>query len=1363
MNPRRAGARLLAVLVFIAAGLLAISLLAAVVVSLPPVQRYARQRAERFLDSLLVGDITLTGIQTNLFSSLSVEKVTLRAPAGAADSIVVFDLRVVYSLLPLLRRTVLIRSIDVRRVTAYLARSAEGEMTLPFMPRAVVEQQRQQPRQAPEPSTWRVCIVSMRVEKIDALYRDRALDLTARVPAGSFRGALPAVDSIALALDLPWASLHSPWWSGELDTLQVESVVTDSAVWLDTLIATTTGLAVSGTGRIPFGRDGALDVAARASADIGDVAFVRNRVPGLGDSGTVVAELAMTGTFVQPLIRLDLAGSGLAYREYAIDSLDLTAHYDRQSELHARLALTSPLARAIVEGQAAMPSLLDSPSVRAYTAEATVEGLDVSRIRELTIENDPVRRTIAQLRARVAGSGIDSIPAHIAAWATVTSGACDSVPLHVRGMLDTTRWRLRADWGENVVDGAGRLVVGGEVRGTVEANVRDPALISRTFIDRTIRGTLYGRADIAGALTDPRLALSVTSPELRWSGLVADTVSARATVREATVRIDDAHAVVDGELDSLFAVLGLDKGGGAIRVEVNASGTIDTPRAVARIAASRISYGEYGADTVSGRVLLIGRDSVVWRGVRARSGDAFLLSNGAFAFGSPHRVGATVDVASRQTGRWEDAGEARVWATLGADSLTARFEIDDVGVGVLTEWLPFEQKPAGQLTARGRVRGRGRRLAGRVSVDMANPGIGGVRFPSLTGDMTLGETAARADLRLLLHDRESVIDIAARVPLAAGEGFEIASGDGRPFVIAARGESIDVAGFEGMLDGELSAEGGPMSLTAVLRRIDDLWALEGGITMQAAEFGYEPLDIRASGVTFSSTIGGTTAKPLISFVLATEDIRLPTQVIARSRWEGTLRGDTVALTTGYARFLGGGTIRLTGSVPLSEVGELLSGGDPDLQFEFVQVPLDIVEQFVPGLRVQSGALEGSGTVSVKRGEFSSAGTLALDSAVFTYEGIETPIGPVAGTIILSGDTVELDSLRGTLGGGEFVADGYLVWRPGERLRVELAVKAEQVSAVVTDLVTVQLQRVDLELVTRKGGYLLRGDVDMGETRVVRDFWVPDVIELARGSPEATPEEPGAFARQFALRVEVDIDQNLYVDMNLADVQLDGRLAVSGTVAEPGLVGRIEVVEGDIFYLDRRFEVTRGEVRFLDPFELNPTFAIVAVTEVVATTAGSVTTVPGTETYTITLNVAGTLKNPEVVLTSVPALPQPDIVSVLTLGTTLGAVGGELASRVQTLAANQLLGFGAQKLERLLGLEEIRITGDIFSGEAETGAQVTLTKRVSRRLSVTYGTALREFEEQELSAVYRLTRWLFVVGSVSQRGESSIDMRTRFTW
>ncbi|MBD3243773.1 MAG: hypothetical protein GF331_24490, partial [Chitinivibrionales bacterium] len=357
MNLKRAGRTLLAVALAIAAGLLGLSLLVFVVVSLPPVQRYARQRAEQFLDSLLVGDIELEGIRTNLFTTLTVEKVVIRSPGDAADSVVVHDLHVGYSLWPLLRKTVLIRSIDARRLIAFLSRSREGELTLPFLPRAVVEEQ-QQPEPPPrerEPSEWRVRISSIAVDKIEAMYRDRALDLTARVPAGSFHGSLPAQDSVLLSLDLPWAAVHSPWWSGELDTLQAEAAVTDSAVLVDTVIAITDGLAVRGGGRIPYQPDGTWDLAVRAFADVAESALLRNRVPGLAQSGELTADLSLAGSVRRPLIRLELAGSDLAYRDYAVNSLDLSAHYGEEPELHVRLALNSPLAHAVVEGQATIP------------------------------------------------------------------------------------------------------------------------------------------------------------------------------------------------------------------------------------------------------------------------------------------------------------------------------------------------------------------------------------------------------------------------------------------------------------------------------------------------------------------------------------------------------------------------------------------------------------------------------------------------------------------------------------------------------------------------------------------------------------------------------------------------------------------------------------------------------------------------------------------------------------------------------------------------------------------------------------------------------------------------------------------------
>jgi translocation and assembly module TamB len=234
-------------------------------------------------------------------------------------------------------------------------------------------------------------------------------------------------------------------------------------------------------------------------------------------------------------------------------------------------------------------------------------------------------------------------------------------------------------------------------------------------------------------------------------------------------------------------------------------------------------------------------------------------------------------------------------------------------------------------------------------------------------------------------------------------------------------------------------------------------------------------------------------------------------------------------------------------------------------------------------------------------------------------------------------------------------------------------------------------------------------------------------------------------------------------MNLAKARLGGKIVLSGNAARPGIAGTLRVLDGDVFYLDRRFEIGSGEIRFPEPKVLNPFFSIAATTEVVAIVPNSVTEIPGTQTYTVTLNVNGSLDRPHVVLTSQPLLSESDIVGVLTLGTSLGAVDTELAQRVQELAAHQLLGLGARRLERLLGIDDIRVTAAPFGAQRERRTHLTLTKKLTRRLTVSYGTAIRAFEEREITAAFRLATFLYLVGSTGWKVPSSIDLKARLTW
>ena len=104
-------------------------------------------------------------------------------------------------------------------------------------------------------------------------------------------------------------------------------------------------------------------------------------------------------------------------------------------------------------------------------------------------------------------------------------------------------------------------------------------------------------------------------------------------------------------------------------------------------------------------------------------------------------------------------------------------------------------------------------------------------------------------------------------------------------------------------------------------------------------------------------------------------------------------------------------------------------------------------------------------------------------------------------------------------------------------------------------------------------------------------------------------------------------------------------ACSARSYETGLSGRLTVLEGgEITLNERRYEVERGVITFLDERRIYPSFDLL-----LNTSAGN---------YDITLAVTGTPGETETTLTADPTLPEPDIMAMLVTGRTLDEMRGE---------------------------------------------------------------------------------------------------------
>ena len=156
--------------------------------------------------------------------------------------------------------------------------------------------------------------------------------------------------------------------------------------------------------------------------------------------------------------------------------------------------------------------------------------------------------------------------------------------------------------------------------------------------------------------------------------------------------------------------------------------------------------------------------------------------------------------------------------------------------------------------------------------------------------------------------------------------------------------------------------------------------------------------------------------------------------------------------------------------------------------------------------------------------------------------------------------------------------------------------------------------------------------------------------------------------------------------------------------ELNLLGEVRTVRGTYDFQGRRFEIQRdGRVRFEGLSPIDPTLDITAVR-----------VISGVEAR---VQITGTAREPELSLSSRPALPESDILSLIVFNQPANQLGEgqrvSLAQRASALAT----GFVASKLADTLGSA---LDLDIFEIEAAPegggqGAAVTLGEQVGQRL------------------------------------------------
>jgi translocation and assembly module TamB len=412
--------------------------------------------------------------------------------------------------------------------------------------------------------------------------------------------------------------------------------------------------------------------------------------------------------------------------------------------------------------------------------------------------------------------------------------------------------------------------------------------------------------------------------------------------------------------------------------------------------------------------------------------------------------------------------------------------------------------------------------------------------------------------------------------------------------------------------------------------------------------------------------------------------------------------------------------------------------------------------------------DGIATVSVRlTGANNQArlnGTAQLKNSSFTaFIGAERiTLERINGRLLFTSDQVQIDSLTAFLGGGRVVAEGGALLKGLELQRFRFNVNARNFTAPVPpDFVTSGDAQIEITgFRERQGGELntlIAGSIAARRAVYTEDIDLADLINRRGGGGDLTEgsgSSSGSFFGVPKLDISIEGRDALVVRNNVADLTASLSLRVTGDVDEPQISGRVTATSGTVFFRNDRYEVQRAVVEFPPNTNIEPYINLQAETEI--------------RGYQIIVNLAGELTNTEnlsATLRSNPALPQADVVSLITTGNlanndsgipTLAQGGINTAAELLTDA---LINNPARKAtDKLFGLNVFEIDPIISGQRLGASARLTVGRQINKNLLVTYSTNLSQDQNQVLALEYRVSNRLSFVAQYEQRSLSNVTQR-----
>jgi outer membrane protein assembly complex protein YaeT len=341
---------------------------------------------------------------------------------------------------------------------------------------------------------------------------------------------------------------------------------------------------------------------------------------------------------------------------------------------------------------------------------------------------------------------------------------------------------------------------------------------------------------------------------------------------------------------------------------------------------------------------------------------------------------------------------------------------------------------------------------------------------------------------------------------------------------------------------------------------------------------------------------------------------------------------------------------------------------------------------------------------------------------------------VNGTIGFSDAETVLLSLEGIVNGGSMNIQGTMVTRSFKIVSTRFELKANRVQ-VNTPEGFQALSDGTLTLEKREKEWFLGGDI-----KIIQSFYNADIypggelINTLRTKRRALRTDIPPSIRSLNLNIELSTVDAFIIENNLADLELDANIRVSGTVFDPRLSGFVRNREsGQIVFGNHEYEVEQAGLDFQDTDPLEGQLSITAHTQIRH----------DYDNVKVTLTISGTITNLEFGLSSSPALSEIELASLLITGYGTEKLRADAASvigdQLMLLFLNPFASAFTNRVKNFLRAEEVSIEPINIASEEDPGARFTFRKGLIRALDLIYSIDISDTQKQTWVLDYNFNR------------------------